>query len=211
MLEARGLVEAWAAPWLRGVTPAVVSAVDVLVGDVLQEEQSTRPDGPLVDAAYVDLEAIRSWTGAGTGVLERLFAGKKRALLRRLEWDESLAAERVDAWRKVEEALGEIPWTTLAPMEVVSLSMGHFGPPRQPTALPVIASFLAGTAASTVGPPEVAAAAARSLPKYAAAFGRIARTSSAAFEELGRRARARGHAVPDPFGLPIPAYLPLLG
>lgn len=205
------LVEAWATPWGRGLTPAVVSALDVLVGDVIEEEAGTRLDEPLVTLEGVDLDVIRSWTGAGAGMLEHFFAGKKRAVLRRLARDEALAAERIAAWRAVEAQLGEIPWTALAPMEVVSLSMGHFGPVRQVTALPVIASFLAGTAASIAGSsPEIAAAASRPLSSYAPVFGGIARTSSRAFDELARRARARGHTIGDPFEFPIPTYLPLI-
>lgn len=211
-VEGKRLVEAWAAAWARGVSPAVVSALDVLVGDVIEEEAGTRPDGPLATLDGADLDAIRSWTGTGAGARERLFAGKKKAVIRRLERDEALAAKRIAAWRVVDAQLGEIPWTAIAPMEVVSLAMGHFGPVRQVTALPVIASFLAGTAASVAGSsPEIAAAASRSLPSYAPVFAGIAKTSSRAFDELARRAQERGHAIGDPFELPIPAYLPLIG
>ena len=100
-------------------------------------------------------------------------------------------------------------------MEVISLAMGHFGPARQPVALPVIASFLVGVAAAFAGASveriALGVPAASNVLAYEPAFAGIARTSSRAIEELGRRARERGHAVPDPFALPIPSYLPLLG
>jgi len=217
-VEARELVKAWAAPWPGGASAAVVSALDVLAGDVLEDETGERPASAIVQLDGVDAGAIASWSAGWpekAGVLERILRRKQKALLRRLVADRASAADRVAAWRRTESALGEIPWSTVADMEVVSLAMGHFGPARQPVALPVIASFLAGVAATFAGASveriALAVPAASSVLQYEPAFTAIARTSHRAIEELARRARERGHDIADPFARPITTYLPLLG
>jgi hypothetical protein len=200
LTEAKAIVEAWCAPWGRGVTPAVVSALDVLVGDVIEEEAGARPDGTLVSVDGADESVLRAWTGGGGGAVARLLSLPERRVRRRLERDAALAAGRIAAWQQIEAQLGPIRWTEIAGLEVVSLAMGHVGPARQPFVLPVIASFLVATAASTNA--ALAAESSKSLEPYGPVFARLAKTSAQAFEELGRRV-----SVADPFSLPIPAYL----
>lgn len=213
MVEAKELVAAWATPWPCGATAAVVSALDVLVGDVVEDEERERPDIVIADGR-IELDAISPWTNGWpgrTGLGERIFGRQRKRLIERLGDDAAQAAARVAAWKKVGNELGDIPWTAIADMEVVSLAMGHFGPARQPTALPVISSFLvavaaafAGASVESIAPFTVPAAA--NVIKYEAAFAGIARTSARAIEELGRRAKLQ-----DPFARPIRSYLPLLG
>lgn len=220
MVEARELVKSWTTPWPGGSTVAACSALDVLLGDLLELEQRTRPETALVslDGAWVEGDAIAPWTigwPGSPGVFERLLHRRQGRLLRRLAEDDALAIERIAAWRRVESEQGNLPWSTMADMEVVSLAMGHYGPARQEVALPVIASFLVGVAAAFAGTSvdriALAVPAARNVLSYEPPFAGIARTSSRAIEELARRSRAKGHDVPDPFARPIRSYLPLLG
>lgn len=216
-VDAKSLVDAWATPWPAGASAAVVSAIDVLVCDVLEEETGVRPDG-VVTLEGIDGDALASWTlgwPSSAGFLERLLHRKQAKLLARLAEDDAVALARITAWKRVYTELGEIPWATIADMEVVSLAMGHYGPARQPVALAVIAPFLVAVAAAFAGASvdriALAVPAARNVLRYEPAFAEIARTSARAIEELARRATERGQVVGDPFARPITAYLPMLG
>ena len=215
--EARELVEAWSAPWKHGVVPAVVSALDVLVGDSLELDFGRRPDGTLVEidggVARVDEDALGRWTLERDGFLARVLGMNRRWLLHHLVHDDG------DSWldfQNLEPTLSPADWTSLADMEVVSLAMGHFGPARQETLLPVIRSWLRAVVAERAAGRRKKAierfedAARQARVRNEEAMTTMASISAAAIAELGRRARERGHAVPDPFALRIHAYLPLL-
>lgn len=214
--EAKDLVEAWAAPWGHGTKPAVVSALDVLVGDALELDFGERPDGEVVSidggVPTVQTLALRRWTLEGLGPLARLLGSNRRWLLHHL----SHGSTHWHDFQPLEPELSPADWTALADMEVVSLAMGHFGPARQEKLLPSVRSWLRGVAAEHAAkrrnkPIEhFEDAARRAHIGNEDAMKKVASISSAAMSELARRARERGHEVPDPFAVRIHAYLPLL-
>ena len=225
LVEAKPLVDGWASAWPGGTSSAVASALDVLVGDALEAERGMRPAGPLVvyEAAFhgaprVAAGEIGHWMlgwPARPGLLERTLHGAERALVRRLEGEVEAGEPRVAAFRAAVEGLGEVPWTSIADMEAMSLALGHLGPSRQPAVLPVIHTWLVAVAAAYAGTAyermSVTEAATPVLLKVEQAMATVAALSNRAIEELARRARAKGHALPDPFALRLPDYLPLLG
>lgn len=214
-LEPNALVDAWCAPWGR-TGEAAVSAIDVLLLDALENEDRARPEDGLVtfDGAYrLRAGELAHWTLGwpyGPGLLEKLLRSKERAIASRLARDLADAALRADAFRAMRAALGEIPWQAVAPMEVVSLAMGHFGPSRQPAGWDVSTPWLRATAAhvaaNAFGRASLAESARRTAAACEAPMREIAAISSAAIAELGRRA-----GVADPLRRPIRSFLPLLG
>lgn len=215
------LIDALCAPWGR-TSEASVSAVDVLLCDALENEDRPRPDDGIVSLVSgrhgFRAGDLAHWTMGwpqGRGMFAKMLGAGERAIGTRLSRDETDAASRVAAFRAMRSALGAIPWTTLADMEVVSLAMGHYGPARQPAAWGITTPWLHAAAvrvaATTFRREELAAAASRVAALYEASMREVAADSVAAIGELGRRAAAKGTPSGDPFARPIRFYLPILG
>lgn len=224
-MDAKPLVDGWASAWPGGTSSAVASALDVLVGDALEAERGTRPAGPVVvfEAAFhsaprVAAGEIGHWVlgwPERPSLLERTLHASERGLVRRLEADAAAADSRIAAFRSAVDGLGDVPWSSIADMEAMSIALGHLGPSRQPAVLPVIHAWLVAVAAAYAGTTfertPVTDAATAALLKVETAMATVGALSTRAIEELARRARAKGHGLPDPFAVRLPDYLPLLG
>lgn len=229
LIDAPQIVARWSAHWPLGTSPAVSSVLDVLAGDVLEEELGTRPEGPLVIGRdRIDAEAFRPWTldfpeGPPGGLPGLLGIGSPKKLIARIQRLGGESAARRTSFDSILAALEPIAWPGLADMEVVSLAMGHFGPPRQPRVLPMIEGALVSNAAAVAAGvllesgrsrsravASVASLAAACAASYDPAFRALARVSSDAFEELARRALTRGAKTAGPFSLPVTAWVSVL-
>lgn len=215
-VEPSVLVDALCVPW-GGTSEAAVSAVDVLLCDALENEDRPRPEDGIVrfDAGRHGFRAedLAHWTMGwprGPSLFARMLGRGERTIAARLERDEREAVARIEAFRAMRATLGAIPWATIAPMEVVSLAMGHYGPSRQPAGWGVSTPWLHATAAriagSAFGRSALATSAGTTASLYEPAMREIAADSLAAIAELGRRA-----SVGDPLSRPIRSFLPLLG
>lgn len=237
MTDAPEHVARWAQGFSAGVTPGVVSVLDVLAGDALADERGTRPGGVLVEIAAdggparIDAEAFSSWTFGYPTEPGPVARAAWATGLWPVKWiDRRLRnlADEADARQSAFEGtladLGTVPWTTLADMEVVSLAMGHFGPSRQAPVIAIASAAMFSRAAAVSAKhyydringmardrlhalSELAESTAR---LYDDPFCSIAETSTEAFRELARRATERGVHIAAPFSIPVRAYVQLL-
>src|SRR5439155_498403 len=137
MIEARELVDRWAAGFPNGASPAVGSILDVLVGDLLEEERGERPDGTLVEipasgAPRIQADALAAWlfgwpnpAGPVTQAAWATGMWPVKWIDRRLRTLTAEADARDAAFAGLRADLDADP-KTLAPMELVSLAMGHY-------------------------------------------------------------------------------------
>ncbi len=236
VVDAPEIVRRWSEGWSRGACPAVGSILDVMAGDVIEEERGTRPEGTLVEVPArgeprIDAEAFSSWTFGWPKPPGPVAKAAWATGLWPVKWiDRRLNELSIDADRRQRllagamADLGAIDWEAIADMEVLSLAMGHLGPSRQEAVLGIVEAALFSRAAAAAASwyygrvdgmardrlhkiSELAESTAR---LYEDPFAQLAETSAHAIRELGRRAGARGLHVADPFSLPVRAWLPLL-
>lgn len=236
MVEAPEIVRRWSNGWSRGVCPAVGSVLDVMAGDVIEEERGTRPDGMLIEVPAkgeprIDAETFASWTfgwpkppGPVAKAAWATGLWPVKWIDRRLNELTNAADVRQREFAGAVADLGSIAWEEIADMELISLAMGHLGPSRQAAILPLVEGALfsrASAAAATWYYQRVDGMARDRLHKiselaestsrhYDECFSQLAETTTHAIRELGRRAAAKGLHVADPFSLPVRAWLPLL-
>lgn len=236
MIDAPGLVERLVRGWKSGVSPFTASVLDVLLGDLVEEERGTRPEGAIVEiangTARVEPVALSAWTFGWPTDPGPVAKAAWATGLWPVKWIDrrvrELAAEgdaRQSGYERMRADLGAIPWTDIADMEVVSLAMGHFGPARQPAALPVIegalfarsVAFAAGWYYERVGGMArdrlhaISERAEEALRYYDDPFHAIQATTEQALAELARRTAARNTTISDPSSLPVRAFVKLLG